>query len=665
MSRDTQDTPSPPRVSLPKDSVPPASGPPASVRARLADTTVRSSSRPAPLNTDDGGEETRFYLRFSPDQVIAEGGMGRIRRFHDRFLRRDVVAKALRPDLQEDGLARLRLLREARIQAGLQHPCIVPVYDIGNVSRSDAFFLMALISGMTLQEIIAGLRAGSIPIVRRFTRRRLLESFCRVCLAVEYAHEHGIVHRDLKPENIMMGEYGEVYILDWGVAKQRDDGTGGFSSERESALAALPSVEHDEPDDEDSDIKTEAGTALGTLEYMAPEQYLASSRLDERSDIYALGAILYEILSLQWFREAPTREELARLVRRESLAPLPRSPVDGVSAELDAIWRRATATRPAERYQTARALHDAIINHLDEEREKQRVRDVAMEHARAAALEIGDDDASPEEAEARRARALRRLGQALAVDPSLSEALQALVTDLLKHPAGASAEVREEMLRTEHETAVRSFGMSAIIYGVWLAFLILGYAVMGVLHRPLMLATCAVIALLIVYNIWLWRREHYDRRHMLAVALLSFSAVGLTSAFLGPFVLLPSLATTTFAAFAVTMRSDTRARMIIMGMSLAAVVIPLSLELAGLVPRSYLYEGGKIIVVPQLVALPSSVSPFILGAIAVLTILLSNFHLWQIVNHLSGSERSALTQVHRLRQLLPTRMSTFPEAKKD
>jgi eukaryotic-like serine/threonine-protein kinase len=638
---------------------------------RQADTVVSTVTGPLEPGVADEGEEQRFHLRFEAEEVIAVGGMGQLRRHRDRFLRRDVVAKGVRPDLRDSAPARLRLLREARIQAGLQHPCIVPVYDVGNVARSDVFFLMAHIGGITLQDVLAGLRAGAGPIARRFSRRRLLESFCRVCLAMAYAHERGVVHRDLKPENIMLGEYGEIYVLDWGVAKQREEAEGGVRSAREAALAALPHLHRprgedgDQSGDADDDdggeeIQTEAGTALGTLEYMAPEQYLATRRLDERSDIYALGAILYEILSLSWFREAPTRAELGRLVRRETTSPLERSPIEGVSAELDSIWRRATATRPADRFQTARDLHDAIIGHLDEEREKLRARDLAMEHARAAALEIADDSAPAEEAEARRGRALRRLGQALAVDPTLAEALKALVQDLLVHPAGASAEVEEEMRRTERETTARSYGLSAGIYAIWLGLLVGGGAVLGVLDRAMMLLMGGVVSALLVYNVWLWRRRPSGQRHMLALTLLGFTAVGMTSTFLGPLVLLPSLATTMFAAFAVTARSDARVRAVTMAASIASVAVPVVLQLTGVVPSSYLFEDGKIVILPRLVALPSQAAHALLGAVAGLTIVLSNLHFARVVHALVSSERSALTQAHRLRQLLPAASPSSP-----
>lgn len=246
------------------------------------------------------------------------------------------------------------------------------------------------------------------------------------------------------------------------------------------------------------------------------------------------------------------------------------------------------------------------------------------------------------------------------MDPSLGDALQALVNDLLDHPAVASAEVREEMRRTEHETAVRSYGLSAVMFACWFVFLVLGNQLMGVLDRPLMLVTGSLVLVLCLYNAWLWRTRRHARGHMLALVALGFAAVGLTSAVLGPLMLLPSLATSMFAAFAVTMRSALLTRRIVMGLSVASVAVPSLLQLIGAMPPSYVLEGGNMVVVPRLVALPPNVTPVILTAATIVTIVLSNLHLSQVVQALVRSERSALTQAQRLRQLLPARSSNLP-----
>ena len=622
--------------------------------------------RGAPSARDLGteGGESQFSRRFSPEQMIAVGGMGELRRHRDALLEREVVVKSIRRDQRSDDKTQQRFVREARIQAGLQHPCIVPVYDAGNLDRRDAYFTMAHIGGKTLHHVLERLRARDPKTISSFSRRHLLDAFCRVCLAVAFAHDRGVIHRDLKPENVMLGEYGEVYILDWGVAKREDRGARGTSRRTLDEADALPRAGRDDDDDEhEVEVLTASGATLGTLEYMAPEQYLGSHSLDERSDVYALGAILYEILGDRWFREAPSRGDLVRLVWRETLRPLDRPRPEGASPELDAVWRKATSTKPRERFQSVRELHEAIVGHLDAEREVVRSREKGLALAREAALELETAGGSPVEAEARRGRALRSLGRALAVDPSQADALEALVNDLLEHPAEAAPEVESEILAAEHTIALRAFRLNVVIYAVWLGFLMVGYLFLGALDRTALAAMAALVLALFGFNLWAWHRRRYERRHMRIMMALGFGAVSISASLLGPLVLLPSLATTMFAVFAVTMRSDRRARGVAMALSAAAVLVPALLQLAGILPDSYLFEDGKIVIVPHLVSLPPHLAPVLLTAIAVLTVLFANLGTAQVVGELSRSERAALTQAYRLRQLLPARTSLPPDSK--
>ncbi|MBK8251278.1 MAG: protein kinase [Polyangiaceae bacterium] len=629
-------------------------------QAALGQTVVQSEHAIDDESTADAADvlphsERLFLRRFTPEEMIAVGGMGELRRHRDRILRRDVVTKSVREDQRALPTVRKRFLREARIQASLQHPCIVPVYDVGNVAKSNVYFTMAHIGGRTLQDVLASLRGGSEDTAKKFSRQRLLDAFCRVCLAIEYAHERGILHRDLKPENIMLGEYGEVYLLDWGVAKRVND------ADEENSATEMSTEVNDDESTEDSGIMTAGGSALGTLEYMSPEQFLGVKKTDKLSDVYSLGAILYEILSLAWFREAPSRMELSQLVRKETYEPLPRPDIADIAPGLNDVWRKATQSKPANRYQSARELNDAIITVLEKEREHERVRSAAMEHARAATMEIETQGSSPEEAEARRARALRRLGQALAMDPSLGGALQKLVTNLLDHPSVDVPEVEREVLAAEQKTAVRAFGLSVVTYLAWLALLGIGAAALGVLSHTMFWLMTGCVASLVFYNGWIWYKKRYERKHMLAIMVLAFAAVALTSTFLGPLVLLPSLATATFATFAITMRSDSNARNWGMLFSVAVVLGPTMLQFAGIIPRSYVFDNGHLVMVPGLVRLPTHYTELLLLIIALVTVLVVNVHVRQVVQLLSKSERTALIQAHRLKHLLPNQTTHSEE----
>ena len=196
---------------------------------------------------------------------LGRGGMGVVCLAEDRELDRLVAIKVLNtPDVAED--LRNRMVREAQIIARLEHPGIVPVHDVGTLPDGRIFYAMKYVRGSRLDEYAA--QGASL--------RDRLRKFQAVCEAVAFAHAHGVIHRDLKPQNIMIGSFGEVLVLDWGVAKIRDDPRSSAS------------------------FQTDEGTVIGTQRYMSPEQVRGEiNQLDERSDIYALGAVLHFLLNDQ------------------------------------------------------------------------------------------------------------------------------------------------------------------------------------------------------------------------------------------------------------------------------------------------------------------------------------------------------------------------------
>src|SRR5262245_15713254 len=243
--------------------------------------------------------------------------MGTVYRARDRELRRAVALKV--SSLPAGGAdAQERLMREARVLARLEHPGLVPVHDVGMLPDGRRFYAMKRVRGRRLDAHFAA--EPSIP--------ARLRAFERICETVAFAHAHGVIHRDLKPENVMVGPFGEVLVLDWGVARLRGD------AEAPAPPAAVPS----------SPGRTAHGTVLGTPGYMAPEQARGEvERTDERTDVYALGAILYGLLT----DAAPPAAGPAERPRR-------RNP--GVPRPLDSICAKALAPDPAERYASVQAL---------------------------------------------------------------------------------------------------------------------------------------------------------------------------------------------------------------------------------------------------------------------------------------------------------------------
>lgn len=271
--------------------------------------------------------------QFELGEEVGRGGIGRVLRARDPVFDRPIAIKELHSTSSN---ARVRFLREAMITARLQHPAIVPVYLAGRWPDGSPFYGMKLVDGKPL----------SVALGERKTLRErmgLLPAVIATCEAVAYAHRHRIVHRDLKPSNVLLGELGETVVIDWGLAKDLDE-----ADAPEGAYGAVATAS-----------ETIAGAVLGTPAYMPPEQG-AGKEVDERGDVYSLGAILYELLAgvMPYSPSTTAREILAALARRppEPLLDLtPEAPRD-----LVAIVERAMAREPAERYPDAAALADDL-----------------------------------------------------------------------------------------------------------------------------------------------------------------------------------------------------------------------------------------------------------------------------------------------------------------
>ena len=243
---------------------------------------------------------------------IARGGMGRVLGAFDLGLERDVALKVLLPGANAD-----RFVRESKITARLPHPGIPPVHALGTLEDGSPFLAMKLIAGHTLA---VEMEAADRP--------RLLQAFLQVCLAVGFAHSRGGVHRDLKPSNVMVGAFGEVQVMDWGLAKVLS-GQELPNDPRSAEALTVPSVAMDpnqttdhRPSPESTDDLTEAGTVLGTPSYMAPEQ-ARGEQTDARADVFALGGILCAILTGQPpFRGKSTAEVIQRAGPRISPRPM-------------------------------------------------------------------------------------------------------------------------------------------------------------------------------------------------------------------------------------------------------------------------------------------------------------------------------------------------------
>jgi WD40 repeat protein/serine/threonine protein kinase len=318
---------------------------------RLLDQLRPRDRDPAPPGTDGDGE------RYTLMRLHASGGIGQVWLARDEDIGRDVALKELRPERVGDPMLEGRFLREARITGQLQHPGIVPVYELvpGAVDQQ-SFYTMRFVQGRTLSDAV---RAFHQQRWRRATgaleQNTLLNAFVSVCNTVAYAHARGVIHRDLKGENIVLGDFGEVMVLDWGFAKERcGPDNEAFSPEHFLDRCAASG-------------QTMFGQVLGTPAYMAPEQAIGrAEKVDDRTDVYGLGAILYEILTGRPPYEGDDAREVLRQVR-EQAPPPPEAVRPDVPPALAAVCRRAMARDPAGRYASAGELAHEVQRWLADE----------------------------------------------------------------------------------------------------------------------------------------------------------------------------------------------------------------------------------------------------------------------------------------------------------
>jgi serine/threonine-protein kinase len=351
------------------------------IEASLA--RLSSSGQPDPVNRssltigigsalpDEEANEWTFSLgqpsteggRFRLIRRHARGGIGMVFVALDSELHREVALKQMLPQHADDLLSRSRFLLEAEVTGRLEHPGIVPVYGLGTNQQGRLFYAMRFVRGQSLKEAIEGFHEADAEgrrdrAERALALRQLLRRFVDVCNAIAYAHSRGVIHRDLKPANVLLGPYGETLVVDWGLAKVvgRDDPTARATTDRTLR-----------PQSQSSSSETVVGTAIGTPAYMSPEQAGGlRSHIGPASDVYSLGATLYALITGKPPQNDPDLEEvLARTQRGEIAAP--RQVNSRVPQALEAVVQKAMALKPADRYNSARALAEEVERWLADE----------------------------------------------------------------------------------------------------------------------------------------------------------------------------------------------------------------------------------------------------------------------------------------------------------
>jgi serine/threonine protein kinase len=305
--------------------------------------------------------------KYEIGSIIAEGGMGTVVEAQERLLRRRVAMKMMHNSGLQEEL--VRFIEEAQITGQLEHPNIVPVYELGVDEENHAFYTMKLVRGVTLHDVLQSIAQNEAATLAKYPLSVLLTIFQKVCDALAFAHSKGVIHRDLKPANIMLGEYGEVLVMDWGLAR---------ASGRNEAAGTEPerTLVQSSRRDEGSGMMTMAGMVLGTPHYMPPEQARGETdKFDARTDVYALGSILYHILTLEPPISGDNIDELLQSVADGKVAPrfavrdtqriestrhLGHIPGGKIPEALAAITRKAMSMEQDDRYRTVKELQIAV-----------------------------------------------------------------------------------------------------------------------------------------------------------------------------------------------------------------------------------------------------------------------------------------------------------------
>ena len=343
--------------------------------------SLYSQSTPSP-ESNHYPQQKGILEHYQYISQLGVGGMGEVYKVYDKRLNRTLAMKIMHPSLLKHHAATDRFVAEAQISAQLQHPNTVPIYDIGALPDGRMYFTMKEIRGETFGELIDNLHANIIPSnsmnSQKTSFRGLVQIFHSICTTMDYAHTMGVIHRDLKPDNIMVGDFGEVLVVDWGIAKVKGEAIPNSHSadfvETDRSKGLRP--------------KSQAGLIAGTIVYMSPEQALGKE-VDFRSDIYSLGSILYELLISVPPYEGPNPSQIIEKVRKGNFTPFPNEARTNRTAghtsklsepstppfssliphplpsELVDICKKSMSLDPDLRYQSAKELAEAVQSWLD------------------------------------------------------------------------------------------------------------------------------------------------------------------------------------------------------------------------------------------------------------------------------------------------------------
>jgi serine/threonine-protein kinase len=545
-------------------------------------------------------------------EVIGRGGMGEVLLAHDRRIGRDVALKRL-PLAAPSDEERRWFLREARIQARLEHPAIVPVYEMGRDQTGRPFFTMKRIAGDTLARLIDG---GDV------STQKLLRAFAEVCRAIDYAHSRGVVHRDLKPSNIVLGEFGEVYVIDWGIARVVSDARDSVEMADIDTIQAAPAAE-----------------TVGTPGYVSPEQ-LHAPNVDRPSDVYSLGAILFEILTGELLHDRGNAKH-STMSGETVLSPAQRTDRT-VPPELDALTVSMLASKPSVR-PTVRRCAELVEEYLDGDR------DVARRRVMAHDLVALARDAMRE---GRAGDAMRAAGRALALDPEMTEAGQLVSHLMLQAPSDASPEVREQ-LAVSDDAAVREHARAATPGYVMIASFLPLIAMNGVKSWPVVLGLFA-LALVMTVAAWdLAKRPRKSFVHWVVYAIGNALILAFIDRIASPLLAVPALVSF-ITGSVVTYPPFLTRKWLLIGIMLTGWLAPLALEVVDVLPATWTIDERGFVIFGDAITLLGipAIATVVLAGVA--TVLMAGLQSSRVGRASRQAHHQLVLQAHQLRALLPS-----------
>ncbi|HEY5921381.1 MAG TPA: serine/threonine-protein kinase [Kofleriaceae bacterium] len=574
-----------------------------------------------PVERPEPDDETKTLEGYMFGAVIGKGGIGEVIAAHDLRVGRDVAIKRLRTNKPTDSEVQ-RFLREARIQARLDHPGIAPVYELGRDPQGRPYFAMKRLAGTTMSQLLS---------VSDHNRQRLLRAFVEVCQAIDFAHTRGVVHRDLKPGNIMLGDFGDVYVLDWGLARVVGE--------------AITEVVTDDIDS----LDVKSGDLLGTPGYMAPEQIQRVGDTGRPADVYALGSILFEILAGEPLHPRGPTAIPSTVGNEANPSPAKRRSDRAVPPELDALCVSMVASDPAVR-PNARRVAEGVQAFLDGDRDVARRRSIANDLVWAARAAMN---------EGRRADAMRAAGRALALDAESSEAAEIVTALILQPPAVPPPEVTEALKVADAAGVSKHARTSVIAYIVLASFLPLA-AWNGIRDWTVIIGIVVMSAVLGAVALRIVVRPRISPIALVVYAFGNAALMALMTRAISPWTFVPALTCIIIMSMMAYPLFATRPWFLISVFVIGFTVV-IGLEVRGMIDPGWEIRDGMLILHGMALEISSGPTLMLLFVSSVALIVMAGVHAATIYRAGRQAQQQLVMQAWHLQQLLPTTRASAPQ----